>query len=63
MKAARFFARGLTRYATDDARRIVGTPTAYLAAALGRENVPHDEMIHRDSLVLLPETLDGSGAV
>jgi glutamate 5-kinase len=48
------FARGITRYSADDVRRVAGLPTTELAAALNRENDPRDEVIHRDSLVLLP---------
>ena len=57
------FARGLTRYATDDVRRIAGMTTTTLAAALGKDAAPHDEIIHRDSLVLLPETYSPSEAI
>lgn len=62
-EAGGVFARGLTRYAAADVRRIAGTPTAALAAALGKDAAPHDEIIHRDSLVLLPETYLSSGAI
>jgi glutamate 5-kinase len=49
------FARGLTRYAAEDVQRVAGKSSAVLAATLNREGDPHDEVIHRDSLVLLPE--------
>ena len=48
------FARGLTRYSVEDVRRMAGTPTAALATVLGTPTVRHEEVIHRDSLVLLP---------
>jgi glutamate 5-kinase len=48
------FARGITQYGGDDVRRVAGLPSTALAAALNNENEPRDEVIHRDSLVLLP---------
>jgi glutamate 5-kinase len=52
-EAGTIFARGITRYAADDIRRVAGLPTKALAAALNRENDPREEVIHRDSLVLM----------
>jgi glutamate 5-kinase len=48
------FARGITRYGIEDVRRVAGTPTASLPALLGMATVRHEEVIHRDSLVLMP---------
>lgn len=47
------FARGLSRYAASDARRIIGCPSDRLAEALGQESAPYAELIHRDQLALL----------
>ena len=47
------FARGLARYGSPEVERIAGVLTADLASALGVSSAPHDEVIHRDSLVLL----------
>ena len=44
------FARGLTNYATADARRVRGLRTEQLRQVLG--TAPYDEVIHRDNLVL-----------
>jgi glutamate 5-kinase len=44
-------ARGLCNYASADARRILGRPSAEIAAILGYVEEP--ELIHRDNLVLL----------
>jgi glutamate 5-kinase len=44
------FARGLTNYATPDARLILGLRTDQVRRALG--TAPYDEVIHRDNLVL-----------
>jgi glutamate 5-kinase len=43
------FARGLTNYSADDARKIRGLRTPQIQAVLGSE--PYDEVIHRDNLV------------
>jgi glutamate 5-kinase len=48
------FARGVAQYASTDVGRIIGTATSGLAAALGLAAAPHDEIVHRDCLVLLP---------
>jgi len=56
------FARGLTRYARAEASRIAGCATSDLAKRLDRPNTdtalgppsPPSEIIHRDSLVLVP---------
>jgi glutamate 5-kinase len=44
------FARGLSNYSADDARKIRGLRTSQIAAALG--SLPYDEVIHRDNLVV-----------
>lgn len=48
------FARGLTQYSADDVRRIAGVPTGGIAGALGVDAAPHDEVVHRDRLALIP---------
>jgi glutamate 5-kinase len=45
------FARGLTNYATSDARRIRGLRTQDARSALG--SAMYDEVVHRDNLVLI----------
>ena len=45
------FARGLTNYATSDARRIRGLRTQQAREALG--SALYDEVVHRDNLVLI----------
>jgi glutamate 5-kinase len=45
------FARGLTNYGSDELRRIAGRPTEEIVVILG--HCPHDEVIHRDNLVIL----------
>jgi glutamate 5-kinase len=45
------FARGLTAYSSDDARRLCGRRSQELEAILGYRG--RDEIIHRDDLVLL----------
>jgi len=45
------FARGLTNYATSDARRIRGLRTQEARLALG--SAMYDEVVHRDNLVLI----------
>lgn len=44
------FARGLTNYGSDDVQRIKGLRTNAIAAELG--HCPHDEIVHRDNMVL-----------
>ncbi|RJG03719.1 glutamate 5-kinase [Noviherbaspirillum sedimenti] len=44
-------ARGISNYASSEARRIMGHPSAEIAGILGFEEEP--ELIHRDNLVLL----------
>jgi glutamate 5-kinase len=44
------FARGLTNYATAEARLIRGLRTERIREALG--SAPYDEVVHRDNLVL-----------
>jgi glutamate 5-kinase len=44
------FARGLTNYSADDARRICGLRTEQIAEVLGA--LPYEEIIHRDNLVV-----------
>jgi glutamate 5-kinase len=45
------FARGLTNYSSDDIQRIRGLKTAEIAETLG--HCPHDEVIHRNNLLVL----------
>jgi glutamate 5-kinase len=45
------FARGLTNYSSDDARRICGLRTEQIAEVLGA--LPYEEIIHRDNLVVI----------
>ncbi|RUL88366.1 glutamate 5-kinase [Tautonia sociabilis] len=45
------FARGLSNYSWDEARRIRGLRTDQIAATLG--TAPYDEVIHRDNLAVL----------
>lgn len=45
------FARGLTNYSSDDARRIAGKRTGDIAEVLG--GLPYAEVVHRDNLVIL----------
>ena len=44
------FARGLTNYGYDDLQKIKGLRTGQIATTLG--HCPHEEVIHRDNLVL-----------
>ncbi len=46
----RLIARGLVRYASDDAQRACGLRTEQIAAVLGW--LPADELVHRDDLAL-----------
>jgi glutamate 5-kinase len=43
-------ARGLVNYSADEARRIMGRPSAEIAPLLGYQG--DEELIHRDNLVL-----------
>ncbi len=45
------FARGLTKYSSDDLDRIKGLKTSQIAVVLGHKD--YDEVIHRDDLVIL----------
>ncbi len=45
------FARGLTKYSSDDLRKIKGLKTSEIERVLGRKD--YDEVIHRDDLVVL----------
>jgi glutamate 5-kinase len=45
------FARGLTNYGAEELRRIAGRTTEEIVVILG--HCPHDEVIHRDNLVIL----------
>jgi glutamate 5-kinase len=45
------FARGLTNYSADDARRICGLRTEQIADVLGA--LPYEEIVHRDNLVVI----------
>ena len=44
------FARGLSNYSADDARKIKGLRTNQIRSALG--SLPYDEIVHRDNLVV-----------
>ena len=44
------FARGLTNYNSDDARRVAGKKTGQIAEILGTQ--PYDEVVHCDNLVV-----------
>jgi glutamate 5-kinase len=45
------FARGLTNYGSEELRRIAGRATEDIVGIIG--HCPHDEVIHRDNLVIL----------
>jgi glutamate 5-kinase len=45
------FARGLSNYGSEELRRIAGRPTEEIVGILG--HCPHDEIVHRDNLVIL----------
>jgi len=45
------FARGLTNYSADDARKICGLRTEQVAEVLGA--LPYEEVVHRDNLVVI----------
>ncbi|MFH1594387.1 MAG: glutamate 5-kinase, partial [Candidatus Omnitrophota bacterium] len=45
------FARGLTNYSSKEIERIKGLKTGAIEAALGYKD--HDEVVHRDNLVIL----------
>jgi glutamate 5-kinase len=45
------FARGLTNYGAEELRRIAGRTTEEIVVILG--HCPHDEVIHRDNLVII----------
>jgi glutamate 5-kinase len=45
------FARGLTNYGSEELHRIAGRATEDIIGILG--HCPHDEVIHRDNLVIL----------
>lgn len=45
------FARGLTKYSSDDVNRIKGLRTSEIAGVLGQKD--YDEVIHKDDLVIL----------
>jgi glutamate 5-kinase len=44
------FARGLTNYSADDARKIRGLRTGQIRSTIG--SLPYDEVVHRDNLVV-----------
>lgn len=48
------FARGLTNYGSDDILRIRGLRTHEIAQTLGQ--CPHDEVVHRNNMVLTADT-------
>jgi len=48
------FARGLTNYGSEDILRIRGLRTGEIAQTLG--HCPHDEVVHRNNMVLTGET-------
>ena len=50
------FARGLTNYASDDVLRIRGLRTNEIAETLG--HCPHDEVVHRNNMVITGEATD-----
>jgi len=50
-QTGRALARGISNYASSDARRIMRKPSSDIAAILGFVEEP--ELIHRDNLVLL----------
>ena len=52
------FARGLSNYSADDARKICGLRTEQVAEVLG--SLPYEEVVHRDNLVVI--ALMASGA-
>jgi len=45
------FARGLTNYSADDARKICGLRTEQVAEVLGA--LPYEDVVHRDNLVVI----------
>jgi glutamate 5-kinase len=45
------FARGLSNYSADDARKICGLRTEQVADVLG--SLPYEEVVHRDNLVVI----------
>ncbi len=45
------FARGLSNYSADDARKICGLRTEQVAEVLG--SLPYEEVVHRDNLVVI----------
>jgi len=47
------FARGLTKYSSEDLNRIKGLKTSQIISVLGHKD--YDEVIHRDDLVILKE--------
>ena len=55
--AAVEFARGLSNYSAAEVLRIKGLKTEKIATALGQ--CPHDEVIHRDNMVLTASTSEG----
>jgi glutamate 5-kinase len=54
------FARGIAHYGASEVARMAGVTTAKMAESLGLTSVSRDEVIHRDSLVLLPSPLEPS---
>jgi glutamate 5-kinase len=50
-RSGREFARGLTNYSAEEAKKIIGQPTRKLAEIL--PGCRYDEVVHRDNLVLL----------
>lgn len=53
-QAGTVFAAGLVNYASADIEKIKGCKTQELASILGHKD--YDEVIHRDNLVILPQT-------
>jgi glutamate 5-kinase len=49
-EAGKVVARGLANYGAEDARKIMGKPSALISAALGY--ISEEELVHRDNLVL-----------
>lgn len=50
------FARGIAQYGSAEITRLTGVITSKMADALGVASAPRDEVIHRNSLVLLPHS-------
>lgn len=51
-ESGRALAQGLSNYASSEAVRLIGVPSAEIAAVLGYTN--EEEIVHRDNMALLP---------